>query len=878
MKKALIFLVALLAMFTANAAIGDYQFTSTAGTYTEITGGTLTAVTDDDDGEDLTLPFTFTYCGVAYTTARVSANGWLEMGQAYTDDGYTNTWASTTIKPIIAPLWDDLHGAGAAIRYETTGDAPNRVFTMQWKDVKWQGSTGTLQNFQVKLYETSNKFEIVYGAMLTPANSASASIGFNDATGGAGHFVSVTPAASPTVSSTVANNSINAATFLTNGLTYTFSIPPVVANDLAVMDLTTAPATVYAGDQLTIATIIKNKGPADQTNKDILFKVDGNVVSTQNIASLAAGASDTLTYNWTVTAGVHTVRAEVPADENTANDFAQKSVEGVVPVTVYPYTQGFEDATFPPAGWSTNVWTRVPRGTGWAAKSAYSPAGSHILTSIKLNLPANHRLKYSWKNNDSAKGNRVVGYDTTFCEISTNNGVNWTGLDTLSSAGSQSTYENVELNLNAFAGNGVMVRWRHNTAGSASAYGSILDDVVIEEIPVTPIFTVTPATKAFGDVNQNTTSAYQLFTVKNIGGGTLNISAAALAGTNSNQFAVLDSNTYPMALTTGQTMRIRAAFAPTVLGNAVASLNITADAKLYHEIALTGNGIQPPFYSDSFETYTDFSTDFSPWTVADLDTHKTYGIENVTFPNAYSRMAFIVFNPSATTPAVTNQPAHSGNKYAACFNAVPKAGSPFQYNNDWLISRKMTLDGGNVVKFWAKSATVEWGAERFNVLVSTTDNNPASFTCISGATYQTVQAVWTQFSYDLSTYANQTVYIAIQCVSEDAFYFMVDDFEVFGGGSDIENGNTVTRNTLSQNYPNPFNPETAINFSLANSSTVKLAVYNAKGEFVKELISGVQTAGNHSVKFNALGMNSGVYFYKLTTPESSMTKKMLLVK
>lgn len=92
------------------------------------------------------------------------------------------------------------------------------------------------------------------------------------------------------------------------------------------------------------------------------------------------------------------------------------------------------------------------------------------------------------------------------------------------------------------------------------------------------------------------------------------------------------------------------------------------------------------------------------------------------------------------------------------------------------------------------------------------------------------------------------------------------------------NANIPSTTLLAQNYPNPFNPETTINFALAKESKVSLTIYNAKGEFVQELVNTMRTAGNHSVKFNALGFNSGVYFYKLSTPETTVTKKMLLVK
>lgn len=93
--------------------------------------------------------------------------------------------------------------------------------------------------------------------------------------------------------------------------------------------------------------------------------------------------------------------------------------------------------------------------------------------------------------------------------------------------------------------------------------------------------------------------------------------------------------------------------------------------------------------------------------------------------------------------------------------------------------------------------------------------------------------------------------------------------------------NTATvpaHDELSQNYPNPFNPETVISFALANDANINLTVYNVKGEVVKTLVNSSMKAGQHRVTFNALNLNSGVYIYKLTTPERSMTKKMIMVK
>ncbi len=83
---------------------------------------------------------------------------------------------------------------------------------------------------------------------------------------------------------------------------------------------------------------------------------------------------------------------------------------------------------------------------------------------------------------------------------------------------------------------------------------------------------------------------------------------------------------------------------------------------------------------------------------------------------------------------------------------------------------------------------------------------------------------------------------------------------------------------LAQNYPNPFNPATTIKFSLPLQSQVKLSIYNSLGELVSDLIDGKLDAGYHEVLFNANGLASGVYYYRISANEYIDTKKMLLIK
>ncbi|MCB0722050.1 MAG: choice-of-anchor B family protein [Ignavibacteriae bacterium] len=95
------------------------------------------------------------------------------------------------------------------------------------------------------------------------------------------------------------------------------------------------------------------------------------------------------------------------------------------------------------------------------------------------------------------------------------------------------------------------------------------------------------------------------------------------------------------------------------------------------------------------------------------------------------------------------------------------------------------------------------------------------------------------------------------------------------------NGSLLPDNfVLSQNYPNPFNPSTKISFSIPTNSVVSLKVFDISGKEVATIVNDRRDAGTYEVTFDAgkYGLTSGVYFYKLTTPEHSETKRMILVK
>ncbi|NBC27512.1 MAG: T9SS type A sorting domain-containing protein [Bacteroidetes bacterium] len=84
--------------------------------------------------------------------------------------------------------------------------------------------------------------------------------------------------------------------------------------------------------------------------------------------------------------------------------------------------------------------------------------------------------------------------------------------------------------------------------------------------------------------------------------------------------------------------------------------------------------------------------------------------------------------------------------------------------------------------------------------------------------------------------------------------------------------------SLKQNFPNPFNPSTRIQFTLDRSTDVTLEVFNIAGQRVARLVQGTLNAGQHERTFNAGGLSSGVYIYRLQTQTESITRQMVLIK
>lgn len=280
-------------------------------------------------------------------------------------------------------------------------------------------------------------------------------------------------------------------------------------------------------------------------------------------------------------------------------------------------------------------------------------------------------------------------------------------------------------------------------------------------------------------------------------------------------------------------------------------------------------------FEESFETYTDFAIDFTPWTNIDEDGLKTYVINAISYPNNDAAKSFMVFNPKATTP-VWEHPfgqAHSGDKYAACFAADNENGP--KVNNDWLISPQFEVGDHTFISFFAKSFFEQYGMDRFTVGISTTGTATEDFTTISTGEYLEVSDAWTSFNFDLSAYADKQVYIAIHCISPDRFMFMVDDFKI-GDSGVPQNTKSVSKYVVSLDGTQVTETED-LNCTLSGlvngtEYTASIKTVYTSGESENSEITFTYQFTNHTPEFTSEAITASaegeLYEYHITATDS----------
>ncbi|MCK9158710.1 MAG: carboxypeptidase regulatory-like domain-containing protein, partial [Candidatus Cloacimonas sp.] len=375
----------------------DYTFSATQGTYTPISGGVLLGTESSDDqrfvdpaspaggttatGPGFPIGFDFTFNNVIFDRLAVNNNGWISLGQSSltpsvninTTSAYTPIASVVSITPDvlynrISALARDLQAqTGSSIRVETTGTAPNRICIVQWTNYKKYGTNGTgdSYNFQIQLYETTNKVVIAYGQMVNNTTVGNMQVGLRgplatdfNARQGEGSWLE-------TVSATMNNQYvvISEDNFPQEGLNFNFNYPVLTQQpnpavlltppDEAILVPPTAVLEWFSGGGLPSG--YKLSIGTDNPPTNVLNNQDLGLVTLYD--PVPDFEHDT-TYYWKVT------------PYNTLGDAINCPVWSFTThpapiVTELPYMQNFDISVIPPE--LPYDWTSIVQSTGTSA-------------------------------------------------------------------------------------------------------------------------------------------------------------------------------------------------------------------------------------------------------------------------------------------------------------------------------------------------------------------------------------------------------------------------------------------------------------------------------------------------------------------------------
>jgi hypothetical protein len=399
-------------------------FVTSLSTYVDLgTNGDsiITANKDSAFSAPLPIGFTFNFNGAPYDSFVFSTNGFIKLGRDSASRHYLFTtmaqppqngpFTSNTSSPagydssmlfVFGQALMSATNANAEYRVYTTGSSGSKVCTIQWKNVKdkLQGTVGGLydtMNFQIKLYETTNVIEYVYGYWSTSIILSAARFA---AVGIVGRSVTTANQNLHLVKgSTIAWASAvpNTGFYLNNAVNYRnpisspagpipgtgrkYQFTPIVLDDASVK-------VIHAQGKVSrlfntpdsIRAVISNNGVNSLSSLVVTLSISGahSYTTTATISSLAPAASETVTFApyLPLIDGASVITVSVPTDDNNANNSLTNSY------LVSPYEMNYRDTLIAHSG---SNGTTVPNFYG----SKYLIKDTAIITTVKAFLVSN---------------------------------------------------------------------------------------------------------------------------------------------------------------------------------------------------------------------------------------------------------------------------------------------------------------------------------------------------------------------------------------------------------------------------------------------------------------------------------------------------------
>ena len=333
----------------ATATNTTSTFTALSATATTITVDNL----DDSNSEPQPIGFTFNYNGQNFTQFVLNTNGVLKLGGTALSGGFNNFLTSDdpADQNLLLPFGTDLEGTASSFKVATTGSGTTRVCTIEWGNMR-PFSFGAPQftgfTFQVKLYETTNVVEFVYGpstpgTSITFINSAFG-VGLKGSGSGFSQVVLATKAVSQAWSAaTFLNNSYpnpmaqrfdyDRTTLADAGRTYRFT--PVTC---------APPTAVTFTGTTTSSTVLNFTAPSNGTAYTIVYGARGFNPTTGTPQAVAASPY-TITGLTIGTSYDLYIRSNCGATDQSvfSGPFAFRTTcATTAPVIAFPYTENFD--------------------------------------------------------------------------------------------------------------------------------------------------------------------------------------------------------------------------------------------------------------------------------------------------------------------------------------------------------------------------------------------------------------------------------------------------------------------------------------------------------------------------------------------------------
>ncbi|MCB5272255.1 MAG: choice-of-anchor J domain-containing protein, partial [Candidatus Cloacimonetes bacterium] len=410
-----------------------------------------------------------------------------------------------------------------------------------------------------------------------------------------------------------------------------------------------------------------------------------------------------------------------------------------------PHEENFDDVTAPalPYGWtgyigSTNTSAYVRTTTSYPVSqpnSVYLTNSSDATADLRLITPDITVPMNSIKLSFSARGGST-GYNL---RVGTVDALDETGTFTqLASIDLTASHETYSVSFAGYAGTDQNICFKHGLGGT---YRSIyIDDVTMDELVPNDLAVVSLTGRDYGFQNTDVTHTV---TVKNNGTSSQNSYTVYLKSVDGR--IVLASETINEELLPEATKAIEFTWAPSALGA----------LEIYGEVVLAGDVVPVNNVSDimAFNTYQE-------------------GILMEGFEAGVIPANWTVINADGGTQVWNAQTA---NPHTGSYSARVRYETSSLDNDDWLITPPLQVTSSTTdeISFWMRtySATSD---DAWQVLISTTDTNPASFTMIDEGTGQLAEYV--QKSYNLDSYGNAVVYLAVRYMGAFDWYLYVDDF------------------------------------------------------------------------------------------------------